>query len=242
MMDNKLRDELKESYVIEPRDIAEYRGVELPKDLFKPTQAEIAAKTASMKNTQNMEGKKDEKKDPKDKKGRNVRNSGSTRQKSAKNSGKGDKNKTKQGDDFKTVDQDLVMDDQILDPNQLKDDVNLFEINEPKTLEEEELLEFDAMTKQVLTLFADKLPETELYKFGREKKEEKKAAPPVKGAKVVEEVVEEEYDEVTLEDIETIELPNRRKYQAIPIIYNHGAMNSNALKVLPAPDFPDPQS
>ena len=59
---------------------------------------------------------------------------------------------------------------------------------------------------------------------------------------VEEEVVEEEYEEVTLEEIETLELPAKRRYQAIPIIYNHGAMNSNALKVLPAPDFPDPQS
>jgi len=139
MMDNKLRSELKESYVIEPRDIAEFRGVELPKDLFKPTQAELAAKTASMKNTQNMEGKKDEKKnDPKDKKGRGVRGSGSTRIKSAKNSNKNDKNKTAKESEFQAVNTDAVIDDQILDPNQLKDDVNLFEINEPKVLGEEE--------------------------------------------------------------------------------------------------------
>lgn len=197
-----------------------------------------------MKNTQNMEGKKDEKKnDPKDKKGRAIRGSGSTRQKSAKGSNKNDKNKTAKESEFQAVNTDIVIDDQILDPNQLKDDVNLFEINEPKVLEEEERVEFDNMTKQILTLFADKLPEYELYKFGKEKKEDKKPAPPAKGAKPpVEEVVEEEYDEVTLEDVETIELPNRRKYQAIPIIYNHGAMNSNALKILPAPDFPDPQS
>jgi len=90
-----------------------------------------------------------------------------------------------------------------------------------------------------------RLPDTEIYKFGKEViKEVAPKKPPPKGAKnVVEpEVVEDKWEEVTLEEMESMELPTNRIYQTFPVIYNFFAMNHKALQILPAPDFPDPQS
>ena len=122
----------------------------------------------------------------------------------------------------------------------------LFELNYPKEMTEEEAKEFEALTKTLLTLFVGNLPDAEIYKFGKEKDDPKSRQqpkkPPPKGQAVVEEVVEDKYEEVSPEQMSNTELPIRRLYTEIMIINNHFAINSKALEILPAPDFPDPQS
>jgi hypothetical protein len=100
-------------------------------------------------------------------------------------------------------------------------------------------------TRQMLTLWAGRLPDAELYKFGKVQEDPKaKAAvkPKPKGPKDEPEIIEEKYEEVNPSEMASLELPEGRQYCEFPIIYNHSAMNAKALENLPAPDFPDPQS
>merc|ERR1712194_748137 len=122
--------------------------------------------------------------------------------------------------------------------------MGLFDLNMPFLMSDEDKKEFEMWTRQVLTLWVGRLPDADLYKFGKvvEDPKAKAAKAKPKGPKDEPEIVEEKYEEVQPTEMPNLELPERRVYCEFPIIFNHSAMNAKALELLPAPDFPDPQS
>jgi hypothetical protein len=91
----------------------------------------------------------------------------------------------------------------------------------PKELTEEEKKDYDALTIQMLTLLAGELPEIEMYKMKKIEQEEIKAKEK-KQPKKGEEVPEVPPPiEITPETVEKTELPERRVYSKMDIVYNH---------------------
>ena len=124
-------------------------------------------------------------------------------------------------------------------------DVDLFELNIPKEQTPEEKEYYDKIQPFIYTLWAGQLPVEEIYKFNKiqEAEEKNKGGKAAKGKKGAEPEPEEpKYEAVSQDQIRSMELPDRRSYVEVPIIYNHLAMSQKALEVLPSPDFPDPQT